>query len=696
MEIMKPLKILIVEDSEQDTILLLRELQKAGYSSIHRRVDTSSEMSSALDAEPWDIVISDHLMPNFNSLAALTLLRSKGLDIPFIILSGQIGEDTAVDAMKAGANDYIMKGNLKRLVPAIQREIRDAQVRRERLEREAELKAKEEELRQRLTRYLATLQKLSKSLSEAKDIGALLRKALESVMGSLRFSSGALFIRDTSNGEFSIGAHIGVSLEFAGILDNIFAPAKASCNIKNIEHSAYLKHLLDKTLMVDTLQLGYQSEHSRYVISIPLKTAGKTIAIIVLPSASKKIPTIVEKQLLNTIGSQIGVAIENALLVQKTSQQSITDELTKLYNRRYFYKVLESELDRARRHYRPLSLAILDVDKFKEMNDKFGHSFGDNILKTLGDTMTLYLRKTDTPFRYGGDEFAVILPETDSNKAKNVIERVRFKWLHIPKTDTGPENPLGFSAGIAQFPQNARTQDSLVFLADAALYYSKKSGKNKSTSVSEMGNIPPDMLANASLDQVCALATTVDSKESYGYEHSRRVADVSEAIGKTLGLSNNEITDLCGASLLHDIGKIGISDIILNKSERLTPLEREIVKTHSTEGAKIVSQINKISNLAPFIRHHHEWYDGTGYPDGLKGQNIPLCSRIICIADAYDAMITQRVYRSTLSQSEALIELERCSGTQFDPEIIKIVPLALSQRLQRDDSNQMTDILLSE
>ena len=369
------------------------------------------------------------------------------------------------------------------------------------------------------------------------------------------------------------------------------------------------------------------------------------------------------------------------LFSQKMSELSLTDELTKLYNRRQFYKVLEIEIDRARRHNKPLSLAILDVDRFKDYNDKFGHSGGDNILQSLAGVMTSYLRKTDTSFRYGGDEFTAILPEIDSNKAKDIVERVRLKWLHMRKTESlGLENLIGFSAGIAEFPKNAETQDSLVFLVDAALYCSKRSGGNRSTLVSEMGEIPHDMLANASLDQVSALAATVDAKEAHGYGHSKRVADVAATIGNNVGLSSDELADLRGASLLHDIGKIGISDAILNKSDRLTPLEWEVVKKHSIEGAKIVSQIKKVSNLAPLILHHHERYGGSGYPDGLKGQEIPLGSRIICIADAYETMVTPRSYGNVMSRNEALVELERCSGTQFDPEIIKVASIALSQQ----------------
>jgi diguanylate cyclase (GGDEF)-like protein/putative nucleotidyltransferase with HDIG domain len=683
---MNPLKVLIVEDSERDTALLLIELQKAGYAPLYKRVDTAVEMRSALDAEPWDVVISDHVMPTFSSFAALRLLHSKDIDLPFIIVSGQIGEDAAVEAMKAGANDYVMKGNLKRLVPAIQREIRDAQIRRERLQREAELTSQEEESRRRHARHLAILNKISQSLSEVKDFDTLLRKGLDGVIGALQFSSGALFLRSAVDGEFSLGANSEVNLEFVDILNQMLAQANANWKTNDNESSTYLKHMGDHTSVIDTHKLGFQSGHARFVVSVPLKSAGKLVAIVMLPSSRKKIPSSEEKQLMNTIGGQTGIAIENALLLQKMSQLSMTDELTKLYNRRHFYNVLEIEIDRARRDDRPLSLNILDIDRFKDYNDKFGHIGGDSVLISLAAVMTSHLRKTDTCFRYGGDEFAVIMPETDSNKAKDVLERVRLKWLHMPKTESfGLENPLGFSAGIAEFPKNGETQDSLVFLADAALYCSKRSGGYKSTLVSEMREIPPDMLADASLDQIYAMAATVDAKESYGYKHSMRVANIAEAIGNSIGLSEDELADLRGASLLHDIGKIGISDAILNKSDRLTPLELEIVKKHSIEGAKIVGQIRKISSLAPLIRHHHERYDGTGYPDGLKGQEIPLGSRIIGIADAYDTMVTPRSYRNVMSQSEALIELERCSVTQFDPEIIKVVSITLCQQTAKDD-----------
>ncbi len=537
--------------------------------------------------------------------------------------------------------------------------------------------AREDKLRRQHARHLGLLNRISQSLSEAKNFEVLTKKVLDGVIRALQLPAGALFLRDAANLEFSPGSHTRISLEFAETLHTLIGRVSGVLDRNDAATSEYPKHLLDRPSVIDGRKLAISPAQARFLVTVPLKSAGKTVGIVIAPSGHKKTLSREEKQLLTTLGSQTGLAIENALLLRKLSQLSMTDELTKLYNRRHFYEVLEIEMDRSRRFNRPLSLIILDIDRFKEVNDKFGHKSGDSVLKSLARTMTLNLRKTDALFRYGGDEFAVILPETGCSKAKDVIERLRLKWLHMPKTDLVLENPLGFSAGIAEFPKNAETVDSLMFLVDAALYNAKQHGGNNSRLIFEIEAVPHDMLAVASPLQAYSLAATIDAREVRGYGHSTRVADFAELIGKNLGLSNAELADLRAAGLLHDIGKIGIPGDILNKSGSLSPSEWEIVKMHAVEGAKIVGQINKISNLAPLIRHHHERYDGTGYPDGLQGQAIPLGSRIICVADAWDTMVTSRSYGSARSPSEALNELCRCSGTQFDPEIVKAISVTM-------------------
>jgi diguanylate cyclase (GGDEF)-like protein/putative nucleotidyltransferase with HDIG domain len=678
---MKALKVLLVEDTQQNAALVLKELRQAGYAPVHKLVNSASEMSSALEKEHWDIIISAFLLSNFSSSEALSFLSHKNITVPLIVISGQTEEATIVEAMKAGAFDYILKENLKRLLPAVEQAMTEVKDRHNIKRIDIMRLAREKESQRTHIKHLTLLNRISESLSEAKDFDALLRRALDGVIRTLRSSAGVLLFRDQTNGDFRPVAEHEVSFELVEIVNKMLARINTGQNGQDKIPAGYWKHWQDHTAIINAQKMGFPSEQISFVVSVPIKAGGKTIAIIISPSNYKKTLSKEEKLLLDTMGSQMGAAIENAWLLQNMSYLSITDELTKLYNRRHFYEVLETEMGRARRYSRPLSLALLDIDRFKEINDQFGHTTGDGVLKSLATVMAANLRKTDTIFRYGGDEFALIFPETNSNKAREVIERIRLKWLFTPKTDLVLENPLGFSAGIAEVAKNGDGSDGLMFLVDAALYNAKRKGGNRSTLVSEMEEIPHDILAGASPSQIYALAATVDIKEAHGYGHSIRVANIAEAIGKNLGLSVEQLADLRGAALLHDIGKIGIPGKLLNKSDKFTPLEWDIIKMHPQEGAKIVSQIKKICNLAPLIRHHHECYDGSGYPDGLKGREIPLGARIICIADAYDTMVTPRSYGIIKSPKEALTELERCAGTQFDPEIIKIVTIAdLSQR----------------
>ncbi len=360
---------------------------------------------------------------------------------------------------------------------------------------------------------------------------------------------------------------------------------------------------------------------------------------------------------------------------------STTDGLTGLHNRRRFYEMLEAEIDRTRRYGSHFSVTMLDLDGFKEYNDRFGHINGDAVLKSLADALRSALRRSDMAFRYGGDEFAIILPATDADRALEIVDRVRSKWLRTPKAEYAIlETPLGFSAGIAQFPENAETADGLVFLADTALLHAKGQGGYKSVLVSELGELSQEVLPPATMDQVYALAATVDARDPYTYGHSKRVAAIAESVGKATGLSIKQLADLHAAALLHDIGKIGVPDSVLAKPGNLTNREWELIKKHSAEGAKIVGYIRALSTAVPMILSHHEWYDGSGYPGGLKGEDIPLGARIISIADTYDTMTTPRLYRDVISQEEALEELRRCAGTQFDPELVEVFCRAMNEQ----------------
>jgi HD-GYP domain-containing protein (c-di-GMP phosphodiesterase class II) len=228
------------------------------------------------------------------------------------------------------------------------------------------------------------------------------------------------------------------------------------------------------------------------------------------------------------------------------------------------------------------------------------------------------------------------------------------------------------SAGIAEFPGNAETAGGLVFVADCALYEAKKLGGNQSRLVSDLRIPPNKALGTATFEEASALAAALDARNPDTSGHSKRVAALSEVIGKALKMPEEEIKELLSASILHDIGKLGIPDSILTKHGKITGHELEILNGHAVNGAKIVAGVKNLDVLEPMILHHHERYDGTGYPGKLKGEDIPLGARIICVADAYDAMTSSRTYQKVFSKEEASEELKRCSGIQFDPKLVEI------------------------
>jgi len=278
-------------------------------------------------------------------------------------------------------------------------------------------------------------------------------------------------------------------------------------------------------------------------------------------------------------------------------------------------------------------------------------------------------------FRYGGDEFAVILPGISLTNAYKVAERIS---KNIEQGMNSKEPLVSCSQGIASWPSDGVMKEALIQSADSALYQAKRWG-NRICLASELAPSNKAAAQTSStakqgmLSTIYALAATVDARDHHTYGHSRQVSNYAVAIGEAIGLPPERIAVLHTAALLHDIGKIGISDEVLNKPELLSEEEWKPVYSHPTLGVSILKHIDGLTACLPGIKHHHERYDGTGYPSGLKGNNIPRDARIIAIADAYEAMTSPRPYRErTLTPKEALEELGRNKATQFDPELVEV------------------------
>jgi diguanylate cyclase (GGDEF)-like protein/putative nucleotidyltransferase with HDIG domain len=348
---------------------------------------------------------------------------------------------------------------------------------------------------------------------------------------------------------------------------------------------------------------------------------------------------------------------------------ALTDPLTGLGNHRHFHERLAKELADAERWRLSLSLCLVDIDGFKQINDRFGHPAGDRVLAQLASK----LRTGGEAFRLGGDEFALLLPGFDERAAmaaaRAIVERIGAEELD-------PAGRVTVSAGIATFPIHTGDREELIRLADGGLYWAKEYGKNQARAyrpdvieLAELKRIARGPDRAARLRAAASLARAVDARDTYTGRHSERVARLAASVATRMGLAADEVELTRLAGSLHDLGKLAIPEEILRKPGPLTDPERMVLERHPQIGFRMLESLG-IDPVSAWVLHHHERWDGTGYPDGLPGEAIPLGARIIFVADAFDAMTSERVYRDRLDASEALAELSRCAGTQFDPEVV--------------------------
>ena len=353
------------------------------------------------------------------------------------------------------------------------------------------------------------------------------------------------------------------------------------------------------------------------------------------------------------------------------------DGLTGLYNHRYFQQRLIKEIERAIRTGSKLSLIMMDIDYFKNYNDKLGHPAGDKLLQELAKILLSCVRTVDVVARYGGEEFAVILVDTCSLDACEVGERIRVtvEGYEFAGRENQPNGKVTMSLGIAAYPENAYSKDDLIKLADDALYKAKHLNRNKVVlyySVLDELKSGIDESEHDLLNTVKTLISVVNSRDRYTYGHSDRVVQYATSIAKEMNISGKELRDIKVAAFLHDIGKIEIGREILNKTGSLTADEFDIIKQHPSWGAQIVSSIDSLKDIVPMILFHHEKYDGTGYPQGLSGQDIPWAARILKLADSFDAMTSHRPYQIAKTMEQAKEEIMFCKEKDFDPELVDV------------------------
>lgn len=375
------------------------------------------------------------------------------------------------------------------------------------------------------------------------------------------------------------------------------------------------------------------------------------------------------------LGPLVAVALyqRSARTALEAMRLAQTDPLTGLGNHRSFQEHLGRELQRGPGPTSPLTLCVVDVDHFKRINDAFGHPAGDAVLVEIGDA----LRACGTAYRVGGDEFAVILPGRGPTEAQDVMTKA-FGGLAGSTLELGPSVRL--SGGIASIPAHARTRDELLDHADRALYEAKGQGRGVVHVYDERSSIfeRPDRAAErrAHLRAAGALAELLDAADGFIDDldsqrgsHSQRVSELAVGIATTLGLHEDDVGLVGLAGRLHDIGKLAIPKELLRKTEQLTEPEMALMRDHVDIGARVLDSLGA-GDIAQWILHHHERWDGTGYPYGLRADAIPLPARIIFVADSFDAMTSQRPFKEAVSHAEALSEIRSLAGRWYDPAVV--------------------------
>lgn len=451
---------------------------------------------------------------------------------------------------------------------------------------------------------------------------------------------------------------------------------------------------------VEFLKFAYF--HSASAILIPMVSLNKQIGVLIISGAH-----LTQTQpLFNFIADYAALVMHNGILLETSGEIEKSDTLTQLYNHRGFHEKLTKAFIKAEESEKPLSVIIMDINNISKINRELSHAKGDEVIKLVAEKVRQNIRENDIAGRYGGDEIAIILPNTNVSDAKYLAEYITYSLSCCFIDDVGP---VKVSVGIATYPTCSRDKEKLLILAEQAMYISQAKGYKDGMSAiisssdynfwddvalksyaevitkrhTQLGvNFEEEIIDKFNTEQIkssnhleeiaTSLAGAIDAKDPYTKGHSTSVSRYSEALARAVNLPEDEIKQLSLGALLHDVGKIGIPENVLRKTSNLSDDEWNIMKQHPVIGAEKVLKPNPVlRELIPIVKYHHERIDGKGYPEGLKGDEIPLAARIVAIADTFHALVSDRPYRKGMELNKACDILMCGAGTQWDEDLVR-------------------------
>jgi len=647
------LRILLIEDSEDDARLVLREIQRGGYEVEFERVETADAMRAALARQAWDLIICDFSLPHFSAPKALELLKKSGLDLPFIIVSGTIGEESAVNALKAGAHDFIIKGNFARLIPAIQRELKDAEVRHERKVREKELEA---------------IASVSSKLRAAKTLDEMLSHLLDQALELVQAETGSIWLYDSASEVIELKAQRGWTEEYLG---NSYGLGEGiPGQVVKLGKAIVAREFRDDPQVTD--ENRNQIPQNIGGACVPLHAEESIVGVMFINVTLPRELTKGEIRIVNALAEIGGNSIHRMYLHEQTVKQ-----LERLAALRSIDLAISSVFDLQ------ITLTILINEVIKQLNVDAASVLltqaGSGRLEYVAGQgfYTHQIEGTNQRIGEGNASRAVIerhiieVPDLTSRdgkfmRAQMLAEEGFVSYYAVPLITKGEVK------GVLEIFNRSRLNPDREWLD----FLETLGGQ---TAIAIENSILFQDLQRSNFELALAYEATIEGwsraldlrdRETEG--HTQRVTDLTLKLARKMGLSEERLVLIRRGALLHDIGKMGVPDYILLKPEELTGAEQQIMRQHPQLAYDMLEPIAYLRDALNIPYCHHEKWDGTGYPRGLAGMQIPLEARLFAIVDVWDAITTDRPYRKGWPRKKALKYIHEQSGKYFDPKMVEI------------------------
>ncbi len=617
-----------------------------------------------LGHEQFDLILlADNLLA-MEGIEVLKAIQSRAKATPVIILTDQARMTLSVEAMKQGAQDFIIKnadyGDLLNL--SVEKVFEHKQLQMDLDEASAR------------TRHLY---EVLLSLTQERKVDVVVERLVQGASALTLTEKSLILLIDPEQSDVIYSKSYGIDIDDAAFLGPV-----ESTGLLSLAYTAEQPVVIEDPPQHRLWEKTPWMHHIlQQLLAVPLVLGGRIEGLFcVLNKKNAEVFSSEDLNVLSTLALHAGTAIDNARFVEKMEKQAITDSLTDLLNHMEFQQRLNEEIERSRRYGKSFTLLMLDLDHFKEVNDTYGHPVGDKVLIETAKTLKTLLRSVDLAFRYGGEEFAVLLPETEVQGARIIADRIRQEIAEQSiLTQTGETLHITVSIGISEFPQDADQREDLISTADQALFASKRNGRNCLSLYREalktvIENDPinlEDYLLDPEMKTLLDLAAIIDAKSPYTKGHTEGVLKYTMHFSEALNLDEGQKKSLEFASLLHNIGMVSVPTRLLSGDRPLSLEEQKIIQAHPILGQMLIQKSSRFESVLPAILYHHERYDGHGYPNGLEGEEIPYLARVLSVVDSFYAMISVRAYRPKMTKKDAIAELRANSGSQFDPTIVE-------------------------